>query len=173
MQECGLCLLFHACRKLPQESLDVLGFPCGRSWADFDGLGIPSVFASGPPCAPADGNQVQHLRQAQQGGIVKIIHIVTPIMCNVKDIHKYCVCAYDSVLEAMIRFLANQIVPIGIPVSPEISAVDFCQSMLLQSILRRSLGTSGGNSLCPNAFLRSFIRTRLRSVHSGEQQPYP
>lgn len=85
----------------------------------------------------------------------------------------YCVCAYDSVLESMIRFLANQIVPMGIPVSPEISAFDFCQSMPLQSILRRSLGASGGNSLCPNAFLRSFIRMRLRSAHSGEQHPYP
>lgn len=28
-----------------------------------------------------------------------------------KHIHKYCVCAYESVLESLIRFLANQIVP--------------------------------------------------------------
>lgn len=76
MQECELSLLFRACRKLSQESLDVLRSPCGRSWAYFDGLGIPSVFASSPPRAPADGNQVQHLRQAQQGGIIKIVHII-------------------------------------------------------------------------------------------------
>ena len=84
VQECGLSLLFRSCRKFPQESRDVLRPPCGRSWADFDGLQITSVFASGPPCAPVDGNQVQHLRQAWQGGIIKIVHIVTPIVYDVK-----------------------------------------------------------------------------------------
>lgn len=87
--------------------------------------------------------------------------------------HRHCVCVYDSVLEPMIRFLINQIVPMGIPVSPEISTFDFCQSITLQSILRRSLGTSGGNVPCRNVFLRSCIKMRLWSAHSGEQQPYP
>lgn len=84
MQECGLSLLFRACRKFSQESLDILRSPCGRSWAYFDGFWVSPVFASGPPCAPTDGNQIQHLRQAQQGGIIKIVHIVTPVVYDVK-----------------------------------------------------------------------------------------
>lgn len=60
--------------KLSHESGNVRSLPYSCSRSQLYRLGVTSILAALPPCAFADGNYFQHLRQAQKGFVFHIEH---------------------------------------------------------------------------------------------------
>lgn len=60
--------------KLPHKGGNIRCLSYGRARPQLDGLGVASLLAALPPRALADGNNAQHLGQAQKGFVFQIGH---------------------------------------------------------------------------------------------------
>lgn len=65
-------VLNGASGKLSHKGGNIRRLPYGRARPQLDGLGVASILATLPPCALADGDYLQYLRQAQKGFVFQI-----------------------------------------------------------------------------------------------------